>query len=554
MNTARDNILDLVDQLPQKQQEQVASDLIRNISKENGNLEKLNVCNAVGKKTSIKINCKEEKKVLFETEHLDNFMANTGTSVRQMRKVTSFIRSRSGRKSIPSNYESHITEKLNTLDNIYKSSRMEFDIESSNLKETRPIVWANASDLLDTILEARNVIGNYTIKVMADGGQGFFKICFSILQENDLISANNEKEDYENENLCEPFEKKKKKLYYESGSINQKAKLTSVKRLIMLCIVPNIKESYENIALLFDLTKLNEISFKFVADFKLILIVNGQQTATSMYSCPYCFISLHDLRESDQNGSNSQATEKTIKLKTYGDIRKDYGNFCSAGKNKKKSKEFHSCINMPLFNEEDDMYVIEKCPIPELHVLQGFVNHVFWDGLVPLLGKDKALLWPKKLNLIAKNYHGEVFEGNACRVLLKNADGLNDPEICENVGKLCLVPFISTLKSMDKVVNCCFSTKQVGVDLEKYIRELNRNFEATNLSKTLKLHVTLDHLQDCLKYLNNNGLGTWSEQAGESIHREFLMHWKRRKVNSINDSNYIVKLKQSVVAFSSMNI
>ena len=69
----------------------------------------------------------------------------------------------------------------------------------------------------------------------------------------------------------------------------------------------------------------------------------------------------------------------------------------------------HSCVNPPLFEEDDNVFVIEKCIPPELHMLQGFVNHLFWDGIVPLLGKEKALLWPKTLKLVAKNYQGDIF-------------------------------------------------------------------------------------------------------------------------------------------------
>lgn len=87
--------------------------------------------NAAGKKTSIIINAKEKKSVAFEEEHLDSFMTNAGVSVRHMRKVASFIRSRSGRKSVPTNYASHVTEKLNTLQNVYISDTVKFDIESS---------------------------------------------------------------------------------------------------------------------------------------------------------------------------------------------------------------------------------------------------------------------------------------------------------------------------------------------------------------------------------------------------------------------------------------
>lgn len=118
-----------------------------------------------------------------------------------------------------------------------------------------------------------------------------------------------------------------------------------------------------------------------------------------------------------------------MRLKTYGDLREDFEKFVSLGKQKKYAKECHSTVNLPFFDEDNDVYVIQKCVIPELNILQGIVNHLFWKGLVPLLGREKALLWPKKLKLIPKNYQGEIFEGNACRKLLKEADRLNDPEI-----------------------------------------------------------------------------------------------------------------------------
>ena len=73
-------------------------------------------------------------------------------------------------------------------------------------------------------------------------------------------------------------------------------------------------------------------------------------------------------------------------------------------------------LNLPIFEDSDDTLVVQKCPIPELHIIQGFVNHLFWNGLVKIIGRKRALLWPKIHNLVTQNYHGEVFEGNACRL------------------------------------------------------------------------------------------------------------------------------------------
>lgn len=126
------------------------------------------------------------------------------------------------------------------------------------------------------------------------------------------------------------------------------------------------------------MTNINNISFKFVSDFKLLLIISGHQTATSMYPCPYCFVTLADLKNrqdfddnkpndvaSSSNAQSLESNNECVRLKTYGDLKKDYEQFCSIGKNNKHIKQCHSTINHPLFNENDDIYIIQKCIIPE---------------------------------------------------------------------------------------------------------------------------------------------------------------------------------------------
>ena len=65
----------------------------------------------------------------------------------------------------------------------------------------------------------------------------------------------------------------------------------------MICCVPDVKETYANMKILFDLTNLNLIPFKFVSDLKLTLTVNGLQTAVSSYPSPFCFVTLKSMRE-----------------------------------------------------------------------------------------------------------------------------------------------------------------------------------------------------------------------------------------------------------------
>lgn len=121
----------------------------------------------------------------------------------------------------------------------------------------------------------------------------------------------------------------------------------------MLVIVPDIKETYDNIKILFELININNISFKFSSDLKLILLINGQQTATSMYPCPYCFVTLKDLRSNIEINAITNDSNVPSTLKKFGDLKTDYQKFVSLGKNKNLAKDCHSTINSPLFEESD---------------------------------------------------------------------------------------------------------------------------------------------------------------------------------------------------------
>ena len=474
----------------------------------------------------------EVKKTEISFEKLDNLQNNIGASVNQMKKIANFMSCSARKKSIPSHYSKHLSEHCKSLSDIYNEQWLEFDAEGDK-KEIRPVVWADAETLLDAVIDKRNLCGYYVIKLMADGGQGFFKISMTILPENYAVDEAG----------------KKRSLYCEGGSVGKEAKLTSVERLIILCVVPKIKETYENLDLLFTLTKVNNIPFKFIADFKLILIINGQQTASATNPCPYCFITLKNLknyRDGMQEVSNQ--------MKTYGDLKRNYQSFCNKGKKKKDAKYCNSTVNSPLLKEDDDLTVIEKCLPPELHLLQGFLNHLFWDGLVPIFGRENALIWPRKLGLISKNYHGEVFEGNACRELLKNASKLKDKEICQEDEKL--EPFVYAFETMDKIVKACFGVQRdESADIDQLIKELEEAVLSTGVSITLKIHVILAHIKQSLQLFDNDiGLGLWSEQPGESIHHVFYKYWLKYKVNSMENPSYAKRLKSAVVEFSSMHI
>ena len=132
---------------------------------------------------------------------------------------------------------------------------------------------------------------------------------------------------------------------------------------------------------------------------------------------------------------------------------------------------------------------------------------------------------------------------------------MDDVDIYKDIGQLRLVPFISAFKAMNLVVNSCFGTNNVDMKiLPDLIENIKKMHMGTGVSQTLKIHVIVDHIKQCLTFLSGLGLGIMSEQAGEAIHREFLKFWNEYKMNMIEDLSYIERLQKAVVVFSSRHI
>ena len=146
------------------------------------------------------------------------------------------------------------------------------------------------------------------------------------------------------------------------------------------------------------------------------MTVLGLQTASAIYPCPYCLVSLRQLREQDDEefGEDQPGEEdKAYQERTFGVLSKDHSSFLEMGG--KVSDE-----------EPEDIRVIGIVPLPELYRMEGVTNHLFYGkgGLVDLVGRDKAMEWAIKNNVVSVGYHGEKFEGPECRKLLKNSDHL----------------------------------------------------------------------------------------------------------------------------------
>ena len=116
-----------------------------------------------------------------------------------------------------------------------------------------------------------------------------------------------------------------------------------------------------------------------------------------------------------------------------------------------------------------------------------------------------------------------MFEGNACRSLLKQAHLLKDPDVLGNVDEKVVEPYISLFETMDSIVSSCFHTGKIksDVNIPELLQSFINHYKETGLSVTLKVHTLIHHLVPCLLNLGGQGLGLYSCQSMEGSHREF---------------------------------
>ena len=122
---------------------------------------------------------------------------------------------------------------------------------------------------------------------------------------------------------------------------------------------------------------------------------------------------------------------------TFGKIKSNYEYFKETHHSYHESGRFSfNTVAKSLIEEENDGTIFQKCPVPEFHIMEGFVNHTFFNGLAKVIGLGNAMLFPMHINAVAKDYHGTKFEGNASRKILKEANKLTSRSVLGSIRLL----------------------------------------------------------------------------------------------------------------------
>ena len=208
-----------------------------------------------------------------------------------------------------------------------------------------------------------------------------------------------------------PDVEKAKRRKYEDGMMKTEAKLSSVKKLFIIGLMPDAQESHANVKLMLEEININKIPNTISADLKLDLNLIGKQCAACTNPCIFCDCSSSSFGKEDKEPG---------KLLTIGDLKRYLQEFRDAGGDKDLAKEFQSVVNDILLDNDDSTYLIDVLNLPELHVLLGFVQKII-AFLEKLIGQKKVDAFLQSIN-VTRDKGRTGLDGNDSKQFLKGID------------------------------------------------------------------------------------------------------------------------------------
>ena len=129
-------------------------------------------------------------------------------------------------------------------------------------KENRTVILChNVEEILWEIIKQRELDPHkHFVKIGIDGGQGFLKICMVVNYLN----------------------------LEEQKSPHIKFSLDSVKKIFILALAENVKESYDNLQIMLRPMELQNIKLYCAVDLKVASLLLGIQCASATCPCIYC--------------------------------------------------------------------------------------------------------------------------------------------------------------------------------------------------------------------------------------------------------------------------
>jgi len=288
---------------------------------------------------------------------------------------------------------------------------------------------------------------------------------------------------------------------------------------------------YENVFQLWTALGIQRFVGTIAVDLKLANILCGIMAHSSMFPCTWCYARKDKLNE-------------IAELRTIGNILANYTNWCNAGRNKTKAKNFMNCIHPPAIGTDKDQRIIDIVTPPELHLMLGAVNTLY-NHMLQKFG-DQIVLWTRQCNVKPDvTQGGSGFNGNSCKTLLQKVDMLR--AICS----IECLPYVKVLDDLRLVVKSCFG-EFLDPNFVVYLENFRKSYTDLGISVTPKIHAIFFHVKDfCIE--KQKSLGLFSEQSMESVHFDFKLVWSKYKLNS-DHSDYPRQLFRAVCEYNGLHL
>ncbi len=431
----------------------------------------------------------------------------TGMSNKGRKTLAAALNSSSEGRIVERGYQKKLLEMSKKTRDFFVASQI--DVKG---KKYTVAHCTDLEEFIEFAYEERDkTIMNGVIKIGIDAGQNFLKVCMSIM--SDRLEEDDDEE----------------------------LKDGGVLKLFVVAIAEDLAESYQAISELLRLIQAEKVGFFLACDMKVANIYAGIQNHASSFPCPWCLAPKSKLNEEAEDRTYGNISAENKKYKENGGLLKD----------------FYNCVEKPLLFDEDNddsgTKILEKIPPPQLHLLLGITNLLF--KAVQRKSSRVAKKWMSEVDVVQNAYHGGDFTGNACRKLLRGADKLervvtedeksHDPDLHQ---------LIKCIRAFNQVVTSSFCVLR-GDNYVQAIEDFKEAFlELDGISVTPKVHAVFFHV---VPFLQNKefeehklGLGYYSEQAMETAHSLFKVHWRRYKrpkessayaknlLQCVNDFNY----------------
>ena len=353
----------------------------------------------------------------------------------------------------------------------------------------------------------------------ADGGQGKLIVTLAVIPKNEK-SGKERKRDKKLEN---------------------KYKSTSTHRVMVVGRVDSIPETHHNLKTLLEKLNLPELSHTFArsADLKLVDILLGIQSCTSIHSCPYCLGYKVDKFGKKTNGKG--LWKGTFEARTWGNLNGHQGLWAETAANKRNLlKHFFNVEFPPIYvmRGQENLPISEVYPPEHLHIgILGPVNDTLeWlEARLDSESNKPIEKFKKKHNMKGGGPGGDL-NGPVLKALMANKNNQLDEldKICKAYENFDM--FTAHIKNLSDV-NDIVTSKNLYIELvQEAISNLRINFfkmaEIFNLSETLKMHIILDHYEDHMKITGKTLLKTtaeWTESTHSSLRKFEEDHFYVRK-------------------------